>query len=589
MNNKNVNGINNLIDLVLHQADHCANKTLYTLLPDGEAVTERLTFHDLCQHAKAVAAQIQNYLSAGDRALLLFTSSTDFIKAFFGCIFAGVVAVPLSVPRSRNADTSEIMRIATNANAKAVITTASLNSAFSLPFQQCNSILLDDVEISHATVWQPVSSKSNDLLFLQYTSGSTGSPKGVMVSHGNILHNQKLIQQGFGITSDTTVVSWLPHYHDMGLIGGILQPLYAGAQVVLLPPMSFLQKPSRWLQAVSDFQADVSGGPNFAYELCVKRITDEQMKTLDLSCWKVAFNGAERVRAETMERFINKFKHVGFIKRFFYPTYGLAEGTLFVTGSDRSIEPNAIIIDQRSLEKNAVEISNDVANDYVQTITSCGVIKDDQLLVVVDEKQQRCPCGKVGEIWIAGESVSQGYWNNDEKTKEIFDNYLVDGQGPFLNTGDLGFIHQKNLFIVGRSKDLIIINGRNIYPEDIELTAQKSHSSCKIGGGAAFSIEKNAEEHLVLIQELERTEIKSFNQSEAIQAISKAINQLFNIVVHKIIFVGPHSLPKTTSGKTRRQLIKKIFLDDDGFEQIIEQSKKLNSLDQASKTVGSLI
>ncbi|MBV9790945.1 MAG: amino acid adenylation domain-containing protein, partial [Chloroflexi bacterium] len=399
------------------------------------------------------------------------------------------------------------------------------------------------------------------LAFLQFTSGSTAAPKGVMVSHGNLLHNEALIKQGFGHTDDnTTVVGWLPLYHDMGLIGNVLQPLYLGRPCVLMSPVAFLQSPFRWLQAISQYKATTSGGPNFAYDLCARKITPEQRATLDLSSWTVAFNGAEPIRNETLERFAATFAECGFRKEAFYPCYGLAEATLFVTGSVPRQPVVTATIDTAALERDRIVLAAPDADD-AQTMVGSGRVWGDQILAIVDPATGlRCASDQVGEIWVKGPSMAHGYWNQPEESERTFRARIADtGEGPFMRTGDLGFVRDGELFVTGRLKDLIIIRGRNHYPQDIELTVERSHPALRPGCGAAFSLNVNDEERLVVVQEVER-EHRNTPVDEMAAAVRKAVAEHHELQVYAVVLLRPNGILKTSSGKIQRNASRVAYL-----------------------------
>ena len=358
------------------------------------------------------------------------------------------------------------------------------------------------------------------------SSAIESRPKGVMVSHRNLLHNQQLIQQAMQHTEKTIFVGWLPLFHDMGLIGNMLQPLYLGIPCILMSPVAFLQSPVRWLQAISRYKATTSGGPNFAYDLCVSKITPTQRATLDLSSWEVAFNGAEPVRAETLERFSATFSQCGFRASAFYPCYGMAETTLIVSGGRVRVPPVIQTVEKQALEQNRV-VQADGANDadWTRTVVGCGqTLLDQQIVIVHPENLSKCLPNQVGEIWVSGSSVAQGYWRRPEETEYTFGAYVANtGEGLFLRTGDLGFLVNGELFVTGRLKDLIIIRGRNHYPQDIELTVEKSHPVLRPNSGAAFTVEIEGEERLAIAQEVERRYLRTLDVDEVAFAIRQTV------------------------------------------------------------------
>ena len=546
-----------LIELVRGRLPRQINQTAYTFLVDGETEEINLTYGELDARARAIAARLQQLNAYGERVLLLYPPDLEYIAAFFGCLYAGAVAVPVFAPRA-NRSLSRLQSIAADAEAKVLLTTSAVLSRIE-PFlaqvselQALHWLATDNIEEETADEWKQPYIDGDTLAFIQYTSGSTASPKGVMVSHANILHNERMIQSAFRQTEHSVILSWLPLYHDMGLIGGVLQPLYVGARCILMSPVSFLQKPLRWLQAISRYRATTSGGPNFAYDMCVQKIDPAHRAELDLSNWSVAFNGSEPVRAETLKQFATAFEPCGFRPESFFPCYGLAEATLFVSGNSKPVVKKfaAESLAQHRVEETEVD---------VQELVSCGTTFNQETLIVNPETSTPCGPNEVGEIWIAGDSVAKGYWGHPEETQNIFRARLAGVSGEtFLRTGDLGFLHDGELFVTGRLKDLIIIRGRNLYPQDIEQTVAGCHSDLRRGGGVAFSVEMEGEERLVVVQELERH--ASSDHKALIQRVLQAINEEHEVQPHAIALVRAGSIPKTSSGKLQRRASRKMFL-----------------------------
>ncbi len=553
-----------LLDILTYRGQYQADKQAYIFLQNGETESVRLTYGELDRQARALATYFQDW--QGERALLLYPSGLEFITAFFGCLYAGVVAVPVYPPR-RNQKLHRLLSIVNDAQAQVALTTTSILADIEKRcFEEAELahlkwVATDTIE-ANSLEFIPKSLTRESLAFLQYTSGSTGTPKGVMVTHGNIIHNQQLIHQAFGHSEKSIGVSWLPLFHDMGLIGHVLQPIYAGSPNILMPPLAFLQKPICWLKAISKYRGTTSGGPNFAYDLCVKKIQPEQLANLDLSSWDLAFNGAEPVRAETLEQFSEKFASCGFNDRAFYPCYGMAETTLFTTGGDKNLKPVIQGIKAQKLEENSV-VESEISSKESRVFVGVGrPYMDTTVIIVNPESLTRSRTGQVGEIWVSGGSIASGYWNRPEATQETFQGYLKDtGSGPFLRTGDLGFFNNGELFVTGRLKDVIIIYGRNHYPQDIELSVQKSHPALQANGGAAFSIEVEGEEKLVVVQEVERTYIHQLNSDEVVEAINQAISLEHELAIHSIVLLKPGSIPKTSSGKIQRSACQQKFLD----------------------------
>ncbi|HYG62675.1 MAG TPA: AMP-binding protein, partial [Thermoanaerobaculia bacterium] len=551
--------------LLRFRAAERPERVAFAFLADGEVEAERLTYAELDRRARAIAARLRQILGPGERALLLYPPGLEFIAAFFGCLHAGVVAVPAYPPRARDRAQTRLRAIACDAEPKAALTTSAILGgleARSDELAEMEWIATDTLPVEGGLDLPEPSPDA--VAFLQYTSGSTATPKGVMVTHANLLHNERMIGEAFAQDEDSVVVGWLPLYHDMGLIGNVLQPVHAGATCVLMAPVAFLQRPARWLEAISRYRATTSGGPNFAYELCVRKVGPEERSRLDLSSWRVAFNGAEPVREATLARFAEAFGPCGFRREAFYPCYGLAEATLFVTGGAPGKAPRVLAVDPAALERHEVMAGRD---EEARRLVSCGGPWEDQRVVVVEpETELECPPGRVGEIWIAGPSVARGYWRNAEATGRDFGAVLTGPpsppetlDGPFLRTGDLGFVADGELYVTGRLKDLVIIRGRNHYPQDLELTAESSHPDLRAGSGAAFAVEVEGEERLVLVQEVERR--LRGDVSEVAEAIRQAVAAEHEVQVWEVVLVRPGGVPKTSSGKVRRSACRAAYLD----------------------------
>ncbi len=556
-----------LIDVLSYRAENQPAQQAHTFLKSGEIEADSCTYEELHLRSQAIAASLQSLNAFGQRALLLYQPGLDFIAAFFGCLYAGVIAVPAYPPR-RNRNLSRLQAIATNAQAKVVLTSTSLLQSLhnasepeGLGISGLHWLATDEVDENLSSEWRKPTVNPDNIAFLQYTSGSTGTPKGVMISHGNLLHNLNLIHKCFGHTPNSQGVIWLPPYHDMGLIGGVLQPVYGGFPVTLMSPVDFLQKPIRWLQAVSKYKATTSGGPNFAYELCVNKIKPEQLASLDLSSWEVAFTGAEPIRMQTLERFAEIFACCGFRKEAFYPCYGMAETTLIVSGGDKTALPISCKVESAALEQNRVVKVNGDREDS-REIVSCGQIPKELTVAIMNpESLTSCNSEQIGEIWVAGGSIAQGYWNSIEETEKSFNAHVVDtGESPFFRTGDLGFLQDGELYVTGRLKDVIIIRGQNHYPQDIELTVEESHPALRSGCGAAFAIDVKESEQLVIVQEVERSYLRKLNVPEVVGNIQQAVTVQHGLQVFSVVLVKTASIPKTSSGKIRRRACRDAFL-----------------------------
>ncbi|WP_370640379.1 amino acid adenylation domain-containing protein, partial [Myxococcus sp. XM-1-1-1] len=543
-----------------------SRQPLYTFLGESDGDEAALTAYELDRQARRIAAVLQSRGAVGQRVLLLYPPGLDYLAGFFGCLYAGAVAVPAYPPDPTRLERTlpRLRAIIDDAQATVVLTTSGILGLADFVFEQAPDfralqwLSTDDLPEGPEDTWKEPDVGPDALAFLQYTSGSTGTPKGVMLSHANLLHNLGLISGAFQVRRDSVGVIWLPPYHDMGLIGGILQPLYGGFTVTLMSPMSFLQRPMRWLEAVSRFRGTVSGGPNFAFELCARRATPDEVKALDLSAWEVAFCGAEPIRAATLERFAEVFAPAGFRREAFYPCYGLAEGTLIVTGEEKGRVPRVHHLEDAALSRgSAVRVAPDAAG--VRAHVSCGATLAEQRLLIVDP-ETRVPRarGEVGEIWVSGGSVAQGYWRKPEQSRETFQARPVGAEdGPaFLRTGDLGLLlEDEQLVVTGRRKDLIILRGRNLYPQDVEAVIERAHRRVRPGGVAAFGVETSEGEALAVVAEVAR-ELAESKDAEALTAVADAVRQAIarelEVQPRTVALLPPGAVPKTSSGKIQR-------------------------------------
>jgi 8-amino-7-oxononanoate synthase len=566
-------GPSTLVEMVRHRARTQPGDIAFSYLKDGELDQVDLTYQELDRKARAIGAWLMSLGLAGERALLLYPAGLEFIAGFLGCMYAGVVAVPVYPPR-RNRSMARIQAIADDAEAKVALTTDDVLSRVEGLIDETPHLKqLTWLDTCHVPAgmeqrWQVPDIHGETLAFLQYTSGSTGTPKGVVLNHSNLVHNSALIAHAFEHTRTSLGVFWLPSYHDMGLIGGILQPIYVGRTNVLMSPMTFLQKPFRWLSAITRFRATTAGGPNFAYEHCIQKITPEQLKQLDLSSWKLAFNGAEPVRAETLRRFAAKFAPCGFRAEAFYPCYGLAEATLIVSGGYAAKAPVIRNFDAAALNLGKVQ-EGAGGSTTVRELVGCGETLPDQRIVIADpETKVRCSSNEIGEIWVSGPSMAQGYWKRPDVSDSTFHAHLADSgdglghrrdDGPFLRTGDLGFMLDGELFVTGRLKDLIILRGVNYYPQDIELTVQRCHPRVRAGSGAAFALEKDGREQLIVVFEVDRHKQGQFG--EVFQAVRRAVSGEHDLTVDAIVLIRAGSVPKTSSGKIQRHACRQSYID----------------------------
>jgi acyl-CoA synthetase (AMP-forming)/AMP-acid ligase II len=550
-----------IAEVLRRRAAQAPEALAFRFLLDGEDKSVSITYGNLDEQARAIAAELQLRTSPHDRVLLVYGPGLEFIAAFMGCVYAGVVPVPAYPPRRiRSVDGwLPLIRIATNCQSRLILTGGSLAPLIAKNLPAVRALaevecLLTDAPTTAVSRWNAPSVDENDLALLQYTSGSTAEPKGVMVTHRALMHNQRLIQEAFEHTEGARGVSWLPLYHDMGLIGSVLQMIYVGGSCVLMSPFAFLQRPVRWLRAISKYSAHTSPAPNFAFDYCAKWVTLEEKIGLDLSTWTIAAVGAEPIRAATLRRFADSFADCGFRAEALYPCYGLAESTLFVTGGQkgggaRITKRDAVIGDTRQIRSGAI-----APLDAVE-IVSCGRTWLEQEVRIVDPQSLiPLPDDTVGEIWVRGPSVGQGYWDHPEETARTFQAYLPSsGEGPFLRTGDLGFLRDRELFVTGRIKDLLIVRGRNFYPHDIEETVQSAHSACRLGFGAVFQSDSPDGPRLVIVQEVERG-CRQVDAAEVRETIREAVIEAHELAPDDIKLVEPGSIPVTTSGKIQRFL-----------------------------------
>ncbi|OBK35451.1 hypothetical protein A5658_08640 [Mycobacterium sp. 1245111.1] len=563
------------LNLVRQRAEAYRDKAAFDYcryFADGEQHSQ-LTFGELDTRARSVALVLQQMGATGERALVLCPSGLDFIVAFFGCIYAGAVPVPVHPP-ARARVIGRVASIVQDTQARFTVTTAETQAKFQSAIDEMADgpamrwCAVDDIAAS-ADEWVAPDIDPDDTAMLQYTSGSTGSPKGVVVSHRNLLSNVEAIRTAWGGGNDRAKgVFWLPLHHDMGLIGGILTSIYVGATSYFMPPESFIERPMRWLEAIAKHGGTITAAPNFAYQLCVDLSTPEERAALDLSTMTTAMCGAEPIRAATLQRFVDAFAPAGFQPHGFAPVYGMAESTLLVSGKAEQDRTAPIV---RYLDSDALRDHRVVpvapGSPEAASFVACGQAQPNHEAVIVDPATgRRCADDEVGEIWLTGGSVAQGYWGKPAETAETFNAFLADtGRGPFLRTGDLGFHLDGELFVSGRLKDLIVIRGRNHYPEDIEATVQDSHDALLRGRGAAFSItpDSDAGEQLVIVQEVDRYRAGDMDADEALAAIRTAVTEHHEIRPHAIILTEPSTIPTTSSGKIRRNRSRQRFLDGD--------------------------
>lgn len=554
-----------IVDVLRRRAAESPATRAFTFLVDGEDEEATLTWGELDADARAIAARLRERVDRGSRAILMYEPGLAFVGAFFGCLYAGVVPVAVHPPDPRRLDVTlaKVAAIAADAGAEVALTSRMIEpllgglGELAPGLARLEWVVTDGIEgEADGPDHTPVPA---DLAFIQYTSGSTGDPQGVMVDHRRLMAQSALIQEGMRTGPDTTTVSWTPVSHDMGLLGNVVQPAYAGCHTVLLSPVAYLQRPFRWLRAISRYRGEVCGGPNFAYELCTRKIKDHELASIDLSCWRLAYISAEPVRAETIDRFVEKFAPAGFRRGFVWPAWGLAEATCAITGNDGPPEPVVRHLDCRELEQGRVR---EVAADAPQArryVGSGRPLYGHAIAIVDPDSGERCAPDGIGEVWLRGSSVTAGYWKRPERTEEVFGATLPGSEERWLRTGDIGFMLDGQLFVVGRAKDVIIVRGRNLAAHDIELTVERSCPGARPGCGVAIAIEADRSEALAVVQEVADPE--RVDAREAIERIRGAVTYEHGVRPAVVVLLEPRSIPKTSSGKLRRHAVRSALAD----------------------------
>jgi acyl-CoA synthetase (AMP-forming)/AMP-acid ligase II len=557
--------VTTLVDLLeRHACDKPASLSYAFLHEDGSS--ERRSFAELYGRVRAVASRLHGLAEKGDRVLLMYQPGLDFIEAMLACFAVGALAVPVQPAQNRRVS-GKMAAVMRDSGSRLVLTNAATAKAAQdllpgLDLPECAWLETDAIEAAEGEGFRRPEVAGEDVAFLQYTSGSTGAPKGVMVTHANILDNEAMIKRAFGHDDSTVFVGWLPLYHDMGLIGNVLQPLFLGIPSVLFAPMAFLVSPVSWLRAVSQWGATTSGAPSFAYEHCVQRVSAADLEGIDLSSWRVAYNGAEPVKAHVIEAFARKFEPYGFRREAFYPCYGMAEATLFISGGDPAKPVSTLPVDPEQIARNrAVE-----AQDSPMLLVGCGHAHGDHRVRIVDpETLAVLPDGGIGEIWLQGPSVAAGYWGKPDLTEQTFCARTADGDGPCLRTGDLGFQRGGELYVTGRLKDLIIVRGENHYPADIESTVYRNQDVLRSGSVAAFAIETEAETRLVVVAEVERRALAKLEEPLVQSIVARArkdVSEAHGLRLHELVLIRPSTLAKTSSGKIRRSHCRELYLSN---------------------------
>jgi 8-amino-7-oxononanoate synthase len=559
-------GCETLVDLLRFRAQTSPNRVVYHFFPGDGKTEERITYEELDRRAKSVAARIRETAKGGERALLLVPPGLDYVAGYFGCLYAGVIAVPAYPPHPRRPD-PRIPNIVRDCEPVVALTTAALLARLDQwrggddRLAALRWIAADDPADASAG-WQERPITGSDVAMLQYTSGSTAAPKGVVLTHRNLLHNLSLIRSAFNVAHEPEDVGvfWLPPFHDMGLIGGILQPCYVGRGAVLMSSATFLQRPLSWLEAMSSHRATTSAAPNFAFDLCVERIKPEETRALDLSAWHTVFDGAEPIRAETIDRFARTFEHTGFRREAFFPCYGLAEATLFVAGGPWGHGPHVLEVSRAALEQKTVAPASD--GDRLKLVSSGRPAPHQRVRIADPESGVACGDRQVGEIWVSGDSVASGYWRNVQESAATFGATLAsEPRHRFMRTGDLGFLADGFLYVTGRLKDLIILDGRNYYPQDIELAAERSHPNLRPGHASAFALNGDGRERLALALEVTRHHREGEHEG-VFSAVRRALADGQGVLPDLIVLVRQNGIPRTSSGKVQRRATRAMLLDD---------------------------
>ncbi|MBD2791893.1 fatty acyl-AMP ligase [Xenorhabdus szentirmaii] len=540
-----------LLSCVNHYVLQKPNHTVYRFLPSDETEAITLTWQELEHHSHQLACTLVAAGLHNKTVILMYPPGLEFIIGLLACFKAGAIAVPSNVVRGSR-HLQRLKQILTDSKAEVILTTSELSHTLSQAIPDQAIIYYSEQQTSHTSVRLPAISPEH-LAFLQYTSGSTGIPKGVMVTHSNLIHNLRAMRDTFGLHENLVIGGWIPQFHDMGLVGHIMMTMVLGGQYNFISPLSFIQKPLRWLQLMHDYKAEFCCAPNFAYDLCAEN--DYSGLNLDLSRWRWAGNGAEPVRNTTLVKFYQAVKEYGFHYKSQIPCYGMAEATLVISSSTSEDEPLSLSLCGDSLEKGKLTLKPDGI-----VLQTCGQVAPGHHAVIVNpETKALCQANEIGEIWVQGPSIAMGYWNNEEETEENFKAYTACGQGPFLRTGDLGCLYQNHLLITGRLKDLIIIRGRNIYPQDIEYTAAEQSPAFRSGKAIAFEVNQQ----IVVAIELKKNVEHTHNLSALKQNVIQKLTSEFDINIADLVFIQSNKLPTTSSGKVQRKLCSSLYLKDE--------------------------
>ncbi len=562
----------NPVEILQQHAAETPDRLSHLLLGAKEEENQSLTYSQLDAEVKKMAAYLQSAAEPGQRALLVYPTSLEFIAAMYGCLYAGIVPIPTNPP-GMNRSAQRLEAIAKDARARLVLTTPEYRQAFlaeaaQFPdFAALKWVTRETVEAGGGHSLQIPQITPQSTAFIQYTSGSTNIPKGVVISYRNLSYNAHAIRQAriYELNEDSVALNWAPLFHDMGLLVSVFQTVIDRTPSLMMSPIMFMQNPVSWLRNIHKYRVTGSGAPNFAYELCIHKIPLEKCEGLDLSSWKLAYNSAEPVRAETQEAFAEKYSPFGFRPESFTPCYGLAEATLEVSAYTGASKTITLTIKRNDFEEGKVTPAELTNEKDTLTMVSSGAPLADLRVVIADPKtRKRRAEDEVGEVWLSGGNIAEGYWNRPEETKHTFGARTSDThEGPFLRTGDLGFMHNGHLYITGRLKDLLIVRGRNYYPQDIEMTVEKTHKALRAGGGAAFSVTEDGVEQLVVVHETQRREIEGVDWNEVIKTIRANIAREHGIRAHTVVLIRRATIAKTSSGKIMRSEMKRQYLENE--------------------------
>ena len=562
----------NPVEILQRRAAETPDRLSHMLLGAKEEENQSFTYSQLDHAVREMAATLQSVAEPGQRALLVYPTSLEFIVAMYACLYAGIVPIPTNPP-GMNRSAQRLEAIARDARAALVLTTPEYQSAFlseaaQFPdFAALTWVTREAIKSGGSHNFQMPVITPQSTAFIQYTSGSTSTPKGVIISYRNLSYNAHAIRQTriYELTDESVALNWAPLFHDMGLLVSVFQTVIDGSKSLMMSPIMFMQNPVSWLRAIQKYRVTGSGAPNFAYELCINKIPVEKCEGLDLSTWKLAYNSAEPVRAETQNAFAEKFAPYGFRAESFAPCYGLAEATLVVSSYVNEPKTITLNISRNDFEEGRVTPTDAAGEKDTLTMVSSGApLADIQVAIVDPKSRKRRAADEVGEVWISGGNIAEGYWNRPDETKHMFGAHPAGThEGPFLRTGDLGFMHNGHLYITGRLKDLLIVRGRNYYPQDVEATVENTHRLLRAGGGAAFSVTENDVEQLIVVHEVQRRELEGVDWNDVIKEIRANIAREHGIRAHAVVLIRRATISKTSSGKIMRSEMKRQFLENE--------------------------